>query len=222
MTEQRREIRNAITGALSEIADDVFLAFGFTRRLTTLQYEREFEGGVQHVNVSLEHSPKDNPRAAAVIYPWVSVKIDDIETILVKMLAGHDDLLTANGATLNQPIEWLSPKGEGARWHIYQPDSVACAIREFVAFSQKWVFPFLADYADASNVVAMYEKKDERVINVVGQSLRIVAAMVRLRNLDGAMNVLEERFGRPALRRKYGPMFEFVQNNLADSSNRQG
>jgi hypothetical protein len=161
--------------------------------------------------------PKDNPNAAAAMYPWLTVKVPDVDAVVSEMNGGDDSLLSSIVPTLHQPIEIVAPKGTGARWYLYQPDSVVEVVREFVAFSTKWLLPFLEDYSSASGIVALHRVRDERVLYDQGQLLRGVAAMVRCGEYEAANETLVARFGRPAMRRRFSPVFEFVKKSSSAS-----
>ena len=212
---QKTEIKNVVCTCLTELADVVFKDAGFTRRPDSLRYERKLPGCIQHVELALEHGPKDNANAAAAIYPWLVVKIDDVDKVTSHMTNGDEGLVSATASTLKQPIELLSPKGVGARWFVYQPDSVRLAIEEFVEYSKKWLFSFLDVYSNPKGVVDLFENEDSRVINVQEQFLRVAASLILLGRHKDARALLDIKFGRPAIRRKFASVFSYVDRELA-------
>jgi hypothetical protein len=172
---------------------------------------------VQWIDVTLEHGPKDNGNAAAAIYPWLSVSIDDVDKITARMTNGDESLVSSSASTLRQPIELLSPKGVGARWFIYQADSIRPAVDEFVEYAKKWLFSFLDSYSSPNGVVSAFESHDSRVINVQEQFLRVVASLILLGRQSAAKTLLDSKFGRPAMRRKFASVFSYVDQELAGS-----
>lgn len=213
MSNQEREIKEVVVAALLKLSDATFEAAGFQRRLNAIRYDRKLRECSQSVEFCLEHGPKDNPNAAAAVYPWLSVTIPDVDAIVRQMTGGDDSLLSSAGPTLHQPIEVVAPKGTGARWYIYQPDSVLVAVQEFVAFSTKWLLPFLEEYSSANAMVTLHRTRDERVLCDQAQILRGVAAMLWCREYEMASETLNSKFGRPGMRRRYAPIFEFVEKS---------
>lgn len=215
MSSQKTEIKTSICDCLTNNSDIHFDRNGFVRHSGSLQYKRKLGSSFQQIELSVEHGPKDNGDAAAAIYPWLTVKIPDIDSLAIEMTGSDDRLLSVSAPTLHQPIELLSPRGHGSRWYVYQPQSVEEAIRSFVNFCNQWVFQFLDAYFDAESVVSMYESNDERVLNVQDQSLRVVAALLLLERSRDARTLLEDKFGRPANRRRFSCVFDFVQRRIA-------
>jgi hypothetical protein len=213
MTNQESEIKNSIIYSLEERVDPVYFTEGFTRRPRTVRYERKLEGCIQLVETCVEYTPKDNPNAAAAIYPWLSVRIDAVDVVAGRMTGNNHGLLASSSPTLHQPIDLLAPIGTGARWFVYQSDSIPAAITAFVAFSQQWVFPFLREYIDAQSMITMYRRGDKRVLHDQNQFLRIVAAMLQQGEFTSANETLEKFFGRPANRRRFASVFEFVEQH---------
>ncbi len=218
MSEQRRQIKEAVRDALSRHADATYSSAGFRRRSDSLTYKRTLPTCKQFVDVHIEHGPRDMPNAAAAIYPFLRLEIPEIDATVLEITGGDESLASNMSTTLNQPIELVAPKGIGARWFLYQPDSVGPAIQNFEAFSTQWVLPFLNDYTSAASVVEMYLAKDDRASNDLGYILRVVAAMVRIGKLTEAQEVLAAKFGRPASRRKYARVFEFIEERIANST----
>lgn len=215
MSNQRREIKEAVVAALCEQADADYESHGFMRRTGSVRYDRKLDDCTQSVEVGIEHTPKDNPNAAAAVYPWLSVRIKDVDSVAIEMTEGNEKLLSSSAPTLQQPIEFVAPKGTGARWYIYQPDSVITAVAEFVAFSRTWLFQFLEEYTNAQSVVTLHRNGDERVLRDQGELLRAIAAMVHCGELSAASETLNAELGRPANRRRFAPVFEFIEKTLS-------
>ena len=211
MSNQKREVKEAVIAALAECADKTFETVGFQRRPNSLRYDRELPECSQSVEVNIEHSPKDNPNAAAAVYPWLTVTIPNVDAVAVDMTGGDDALLSRTASTLHQPIELVSPKGTGARWYLYQPDSVVAVVREFEAYSTRWLFRFLDEYSSAKGIIAMYRNGDNRVLHDQDQFLRLIAGLISCGEYDAANETLVVKFGRPAMRRRFAPVFDFVE-----------
>lgn len=196
--------------ALGELADPSFSAHGFGRKATALQYRRNYRSAQQSIKVGIEHGPKDNPDAAAAVYPWLSVQIPQVDALVMQMLGRDKSLVAPNSPTLSEPIEFTAPKGTSARWYIYQADSIPSIVDSFMQYSEKWVLPFLAEYCDAAGVAAMNQNEDERLLRDEAQRLRAIAAMLLCGNSSAAKEMIVSYFGRPAMRRRYSTVFEFV------------
>lgn len=211
MNNQKQEVKEAVIAALVQHADRTFEAVGFQRRPNSLRYDRTLPECTQSVTVCIEHTPKDNPNAAAAVYPWLTVTIPKVDAVAVDMTGGGAAILSPTSATLHQPIELTSPKGTSARWYLYQPDSVVAAIRDFEAYATRWLFRFLDEYSSTEGVIAMSRNGDERVLHDQDQFLRVIAALISCGKHDAANEMLLAQFGRPAMRRRFAPVFEFVE-----------
>lgn len=212
MRNQKREIKEAVSAALAEHADERFQANGFRRRTNSLRYRRDLQECTQSVEVYIQHGPKDMPNSVAAVYPYLGVTIPKIETLAAEMAGGEPMILPPNSTTLHQPIEFTSPKGVSARWYLYQPDSVGPVVRELEAFSTRWLFPFLDEYSSVKAVIDMYQNGDRRVLTARPQVLRVIAAMIIRQEYDAAHEIVISEFGRPMLRREYARVHEFVEN----------
>jgi len=214
MSNQRKEIKETVVAALCKRADGDYGSRGFVRRIGSLRYGRKLDDCTQSVEVCIEHAPRDNPDAAAAVYPWLSVRIPDVDRTAIEMTTGNETLLSTSAPTLRQPIEFVAPKGIGVRWYIYQRDSVVMAVAEFVAFSKRWLFQFLEEYSNARGVVRLYANGDERVLHDRSQFLRVIAAMVHCDEMLAAKEVLNDKFGRLASRRQFAPVFEYIEKSF--------
>ena len=211
MSNQKQEVKEAVLAALAEHADKTFESVGFQRRANSLRFDRKLPECLQSVEVCIEHTPKDNPNAAAAVYPWLTVSIPKVDRIAVDMTGGDATLLSPTSTTLHQPIEFTSPKGTSARWYLYQPDSVIAAVRDFEAYATRWLFEFLDEYSNAEGVIAMNRNGDERVLHDQDQFLRVIAALIGSGEHDAANEMLLAKFARPAMRRRFAPVFEFLE-----------
>lgn len=216
MSTQQKEIKAAAIAALESEADAQFQVSNFRRRPNSLVYKRKLPGCIQAVDVQIEHGPRDNRNAAAAIYPYLTVKIPVVDRVVPEMVEGGPAVVSSNVATLHQPIDFVSPKGILGHWFIYQPDSVIEVVREFSAFSSKWVFPFMEEFTSAEDMVTMHRTGDQRVTHDRGQRLRTTAAMVSCGKNDEALQLLETNFGRPGMRRRYAAVFRYVEERLED------
>ena len=211
MSDQKQQVKEAVMVALAEYADAPLRLHGFIRRAFTVRYSRALPESTQSIDIGLEHSPRDNLHAAAVLYPWLTVVIPSVERVVVEMSGGDLAMTAGSASTLRQPIELVSPKGTGARWFLYQPDSVAAAVQSTVEYFQKWLLPFLDMYSSPRQLLLMDEESGDRVLHDTNQFLRVIAAAVLCNDCGVAKKLLDSKFGRPAMRRRYAAVFDYVE-----------
>jgi hypothetical protein len=207
MNVQRAEINTCVCHALLELADEALRAAGFFRRNRSLAYLRSTEDAAQEIDVFIDFHPVEQPNAAAVIYPQYTVVIDAINKTVEAMTGGDAQLGGNLGITLHGPIEWTAPKGIGARWYIYQPDSVPAAVSLMREFVIKWTVPFLDRFRRPIDLCGASLDGDSRDVYSQAEVLRIVAAKVLCGQRTEALELMERWFGKPGPRRQYQRVF---------------
>jgi hypothetical protein len=211
MNSMKAEIKECLCVNLDSELDTWLSQFGFARRENTLLYSRTLPEAIQYIEIALEIHPKDRPDAAAIVFPFLEVRMDHVNRLLTKMTDGDTALIGAPNITLRQPIAFTSgDSGLGARWPIFQPDSVSEVVREMKSFLQRWTLPFLDTYSAPRGICDAYERDDARVINDLSQKLRVVAAMVLCGRSDDAVGVMEKWFGKPGPRKRYQRVFDYL------------
>lgn len=217
MSSMRTEIKACVSESLRELLDEPLASSGFSRRRNGLVYSRLLPEAVQRIDVAFEIHPRDNRNAAAAIYPWIEISMDSVNAIAKEMVDGDETLLgDLPDTTLQEPAEFTAPKGIGARWFIYQPDSVPAAVTEMGRFFDKWTIPFLDYYASPNAICTAYGQGDERASSVLhAPALRIAAAMVVLGRYDDAQKVADKWFGKAGPRRRYRSVFEYLESGSA-------
>jgi len=215
MSSEKAEIKACVCHWLGELADDSMSAAGFTRRRKSLTYSRETEDDIQKIEVAIEHHPSEDPNAAAAVYPQYIVAMGTVNKTVETMTGGNAQLGGQFDITLRGPIEWTSPKGVGARWHIYQPDSVPDIVSSFRGFVARWTIPFLDRFSRLRDLCNATLKGDDREIHSQMEVLRVVAAKSLCGRDAEALEVMEEWFGAPGPRKRYGPVFEYLANRLS-------
>jgi len=212
MSSQRAEIKACVCHWLEGIVDEPLQAARFRRRKASLIYSRKVGESVQRIDVAIQHHPQDAPNAAAAISPDLEVRMDSVNALVMEMVAGDHELSGGPDVTLWEPIAFTSGnKGLGARWLIYQPDSVPGVIAEMREFLRRWTIPFLDHYTTPSDICGAYDRGDGRVLQGLPQPLRVVAAMLLCgRNAD-ALRVMEQWFGKLGPRRQYHRVFEYLE-----------
>ena len=215
MRSQKAEIRACVCHWLGELADDSMAAADFTRRGSSLTYRREMEDAVQKIEVAIEHHPREEPNAAAALYPQYVVAMDTVNKTVETMTGGNAQLGGQFDTTLHGPIEWTSPMGVGARWHIYQPDSVPGVVSSLRDFVSRWTVPFLDRLSCVKDLCEATLKGDGRDVHSQMEVLRVVAAKSLCGRDVEALDMMEEWFGAPGPRKRYGPVFAYLANRLS-------
>lgn len=77
---------------------------------------------------------------------------------------------------------------------------------------EEHTMPLLEELTCEKDYLALYEKKDKRIIWDDNQSLYIASAYVNNHKLKEANQVIEKRFGKPGMRKQYKEAFEFLEN----------
>ena len=135
-----------------------------------------------------------------------------MNALVMEMVGGDRELSGAPDVTLWESIAFTSGnKGLGARWFIYQADSVPGVIGEMKEFLQKWTIPFLDRYTTPAEVCAAYDRDDGRICAGLPQPLRVVAAMLLCGRDADALQVMERWFGKLGPRRQYHRVFEYLE-----------
>lgn len=206
------EIKACLIANLEALLDPYMAEQGFTRRPKSLVYKRQYQGSTQSIDVTVQIHPKDNPNAAAAIYPRMEVHVPAADRVLEDMVDGNLGLLEGVTKGLsNQPIDFTSQKAEKGRWYVYQPDSVPEIVKTIRAFIERWTMPFLDVYATPRDIIAAEERKDGRMVTDRAHLMRIVAAALACNRHDFARTLMEKRLGALGLRRRYQQIYDYIE-----------
>lgn len=200
---------------LAEMTDrlDVFMsAQGFNRTKASFVYKRMLRGSTQKIDIAVQIHPKDNPTAAAAIYPFMEILVPPVDVILNKMIGKNFGLLEGiTGGTSKQPIDFTSERAHIGRWFIYQPDSVPRVVDDIRAFIENSTMPLLDNYATPEEILAADKQNDPRLARDRAQIMRVVAAALALEHRDYAQEIMETRLGTAGLRRRYRQIYDYIQ-----------
>jgi hypothetical protein len=210
MSNQKAEIKACVCHWLEELGDEAFGRNGFVRRKNSLKYTRKAEECLQSIDVNLEHHPADRPDSAAAVYPFFTVCIEDVNELVCEMVGGQSPLSGDSGVTLSGPVEWTAPKGIGARWYLFQPDSVPEVVRSMTQFLESWTFSYLDSHCTVASLADASTEGDNRVAKTQQEVLCVIAAKIICGRRDEARAVLEQWFGKPGPRKRYQSVFEYV------------
>lgn len=218
MIKQKAEIKECMCYWLEEITDNPMADADFVRSKKSLIYSRRVGETVHKINVAIEHHPIDCNNAAAAVYPYFTIVMDEVNNLVKEFVQGETQLGGDFTITLNGPIEQISPKGISARWYIYQSDSVPGVVSSICIFLVKWVIPFLNKYKTPADLCNAPLYGDCRVIHTQTEVLRVVAAKILCAKPTEALDIMEQWFGKPGPRRRYQPVFNYI-NKLIQQSN---
>jgi hypothetical protein len=217
MMHTKTELVEALCEALSAETDPMLAGYGFARKKNSVEYQRPCEDGEQFLRMHCEFKPSYNPTADGRIYPYLRVVFPALNRLALEMV-GHVALLIGDpSVTFSQPIDLAIPKRYHGRWYTIGRDSVLECVRSIKSSLERWVLRFLDEYRTVCSLTAAYEKHDERLEWQRHFYIYVAAAYVEMGQVMQAMQVLEERFGKAGLRRKYAKAFEYVAARIEKS-----
>lgn len=209
------EIKTCLIASLETMLDPYMAKNGFARRAKSLVYKREYQGSTQIIDIGVQIHPKDNPNAAAAIYPIMEVHVPAVDRVLKDMIGDNLGLLEGVTKGLsNQPIEFTAQKVEKARWYVYQPDSVPEIVQGIQSFMERWTMPFLDVYATPEDIVAADERDDGRMVADRAHRMRVVAAALVCNRKSYAQAVMEKRLGALGARRRYQQVYDYIEQTV--------
>lgn len=206
------EIKACLIANLETLLDSYMAEHGFSRGARSLIYKRNLKQSTQTIDIAVQIHPKDNPNAAAAVYPVMEVIVPAVDKVLEDMVGNNLGLMEGVTKGLsNQPIEFTSNKAEKARWFVYQADSVPGIVTGIRAFIQRWTIPFLDVYATPQDIVAADERQDNRMVVDRAHMMRVVAAALVCDRKDYAQALMEKRLGALGARRRYQQVFDYIE-----------
>lgn len=206
------EIKACLIASMETTLDPYMAEHGFARRAKSLVYKRENQGSTQSIDVEVQIHPKDNPNAAAAIYPIMEVHVPVVDRVMDDMIDGNLGLMEGVTKGLsNQPIEFTAEKAEKARWHVYQPDSMPEIVQGIRVFIERWTMPFLDVYATPEDIVAADEREDGRMVADRAHLMRVVAAALVCNRRDYAQALMEKWLGALGARRRYQQVYDYIE-----------
>ena len=110
--------------------------------------------------------------------------------------------------TIRQPIQIYSNSGDFYLLDVNDYESLKDQLLDFV---KVYAMPLFNDLTSEKNYLLLYESKDKRIIWDDNQYLYIAAAYLNNHDLNKAKEVIENRFGKKGLRKKYNEVFEYFE-----------
>lgn len=208
----KAEIKSCILAGLADRLDPYMIEKGFSRGKSSLIYKRVIQGSTQKIDIAVQVHPKDNPNAAAAIYPQMEVIVPEVDSVLEDMVGENVGLLEGiTGGRSKQPIGFLSEKAHAGRWFVHQSDSALGVVEDIGAFIKRWAIPFLAGYATPEDIIAADQRDDGRLARNRAQMMRVVAAALVSKRKDYAQATMEKWLGTPGTRRRYEQIYDYIQ-----------
>lgn len=208
----KAEIKACMIESMEAALDPYMAKHGFKRRARSLIYKRDYQGSTQSIDIQVQIHPKDNPNAAAAVYPRMEVHVPAVDRVLDDMIDGNLGLMEGiTAGRSKQPIDFTSQKAELGRWFVYQPDSVPDIVSAIRVFIDRWTMPFLDVYATAEDIVAADERDDGRMVADRAHRMRVVAASLVCNRKDYAQAVMENRLGSLGARKRYQQIYDYIE-----------
>lgn len=205
----RKDIKNIICKIASELDDDFFRE-GFARRKNGLVYTRKIETTIQKIEINFFSHPSYDRKALAHINPFISVYFPEISNTVMHLSDVSYLLDWMQKFTIRQPMQVYKSPAEG-RYLMDTEDYNRLAV-EIKKFVQKNTFSLLNQLKNADDYLKLYENTDARIMWNDLQYLCVASAYINKNEYEKAYLVLDKRFGKPGLRKKYGKAFDYFDN----------
>lgn len=145
------------------------------------------------------------------IYPWISIYFAEVNEMANQMINDINLVAGLEKSTIRQPIQILT---DSERWMLFDEKEYSSLAEQICVFLQKNTVPLLKNLEKISDFIKIYELKDKRVMMGDAQYIFIVSAYILQGNYEKAIAVLETRFGKATLRRRYASIFSYVENEM--------
>ncbi len=212
MKAKKDEIKSRILAGLADQLDPYMFEQGFSRAKSSLIYKRAIGVSTQKIDISVQVHPKDNPNAAAAVYPQMEILVPVVDTILEEMVGNNLGLLEGiTGGSSKQPIGFTSEKAHDGRWFLYEPESAPGLVDNIRAFIERWTMSFLDSYTTPEDIIVTDRRNDARLARDRAQMMRVVAAALVSNRKDYAQATMEKWLGTPGARRRYEQVYDYIQ-----------
>lgn len=204
----KREIKQVIVSLISEL-DFYFKENGFLRRSNSLTYIRKLDGVTQKVEIVFFSNPSYHSGALAHIYPHMQIYISSVNGTTKEYASHIIPSKWLDQFTIRQPIEIYSNSGD---FYLVDVNDYESLKNQLLDFFEKNAMPLLNDLTSEKDYLSLYENKDKRIIWDDNQYLYIAAAYLNEHELIKAKEVIEYRFGKKGLRKKYNEVIKYFEN----------
>jgi hypothetical protein len=215
----RKDVTEMLSACLVTEMDGFLSEQGFGRRKDSLRYSRQAGQGTQLFEAHYDPNPSYAPGAVAHLLPQLSVILPDLNKAVLDMVGDAPNLIASVRTTFSQQLQNAAPRevrtGQATQWFIFNPESARGCIVSMREFVKQWTIPFLNKYSTVAALTEGYEQQDECLPHDRRFWLFIAAAYTLLEQPTKAMQLLEDKLGKPMLRRRYAKAFEYVSARLA-------
>lgn len=204
----KKEIKQVIISLISEL-DFYFEENRFVRRGNSLTYTRKLDGVTQKIEIVFFSNPSYHPGALAHIYPHMQIYIPSVNGT-AKEFASH--LIPSKWLdqfTIRQPIQTHSNSGN---FYLMNDNDFEELKIQLLNFFEEYAMPLFNDLTSEKDYLSLYENNDKRIIWDDNQYLYIAASHLNNHDLNKAKEVIEYRFGKKGLKKKYNEVFEYFEN----------
>ncbi len=114
--------------------------------------------------------------------------------------------------SMRLPMESTAEKRAKGSWLVLDQTQVHATSAEVGQFISDWVLPFLSEYTTVADLIRGELNQDERLIRDHQQVLRAIAAMLITVGPTAALEHLEWKFSKPALRNRFAQAFQYLES----------
>ena len=201
------DVKKILSNMLEESTDQVMFMHGFKRRRSSFFYSRTIGTTKQKIEIISFSHPSYHPGALAHVYPWLSVSFPAVNEIASEMV---EENLIANlkDITIRQPVQIYSDSECWVLMSDMESEKIAENMNKFFI---EYTVPMLDDLGSVCDYIKLYEQKDKRLIMDDRQHIFVASAYVLEGDYEKAKGVLENRFGKTGVRKKYASAFDYLK-----------
>ncbi|WP_295254164.1 hypothetical protein [uncultured Catenibacterium sp.] len=204
----QKDIKQVIISLISEL-DFYFRENGFVRRGNSLTYTRKIDDITQKIEIVFFSNPSYHPGALAHIYPHMQIYIPSVNSTTKEYASNLIPSKWLDQFTIRQAIQIYSNSED---FYLMDVNDYESLKDQLLDFFKVYAMSLFNDLMSEKDYLLLYENKDKRIIWDDNQYLYIAAAYLNEHELIKAKEVIENRFGKKGLRRKYNEVFEYFEN----------
>lgn len=199
---------------LENYTDEVMTESGFKRRSNSLVYSRTIGTTKQKLDMVCYSHPPYYAGSLLHIYPYMSVYFPEINKTAENMISNEGTMTIQQ--TIRQPIQ-MKPF-DTTQWILMtdakeEVDAVAEKIRIFL---EQNIIPFFDDLKTIDDYIDRYEQreKDTRITLSPEYWFYVASAYAIKGEYAKGLEVLDNRFVGPAIRKYHAKAFEYLKMKL--------
>lgn len=193
---------------LNNYTDEVMIESGFKRRGNSLNYFRTIGSTKQKLDMACFSHPSCYAEALLHIYPYMAVYFPEINKTAENMISN------VGTTTIYQPIK---EKPFDAQQWILMTDAkeeVADVAEKIRLFLKQCTIPLFDDLKTIDDYIDKYEQHDERVVLSEKCYFYVASAYAIKGEYAKGLEVLNNRFVGPAIRKYHAKAFEYFETKL--------